>query len=355
VRESWYRPASPRERRPPFRRSRVRHALEASLLVALVLMLRGPLHGEDRRYTIAFANLTEEPGVTLEGTGFTGADVRESFVLAARRYPIDLVLYDNHADRAKALANAEDAVARRVDLYIQYFRDPDVNALVGEKLKAARIPVLALNWPLPGAPLYTIDNLAAGQIAGEALGQFGERAWRGQAMIGVLIGNLKADEDRVPERARGVRAGMARYLPGLRITELDTQGNPAKVGPLLDKLLAPQPSTKILIAAMDDATALAAKSALESSGRLADAAIVSHGVDRSIHGGTSDRKEIDPTNRGSIVIGSVAFDLDRYGYDVLPIALKLARGEPVAARTVTRHRLVTPSNVWREYPPYDLQ
>lgn len=327
----------------------------AGLVAGLLLVVAAALHGEERRYTIAFANLTEAPGVTLEGTGFTGPDVRESFVLAARRYPIDLVLYDNHTDRAKALANAEDAIGRKVDLYIQYHRDPDVNALVGEKLKAARIPVLAVNSAVPGAPLYTADNLAAGRIAGEALGQFGERAWRGQSTFGVLIGHLKAEADRVPERVRGVREGLARHLVSLRINELDTQGNPAQVGSLLGKFLAAHASTKILIASMDDATALAAKSELESHGRLADAAIVSHGVDRSIHGGASDRKEIDPNNRGSIVIGSVAFYVDRYGYDVLPLALKLARGEPVPSRTVTHHKLVTAANIWMEYPPYDLQ
>ena len=77
---------------------------------------------EPRRYTIAFANLTEDPGDTLEGTGFTGADVRQSFALAARTLPVDMVFYDNHRDGAKALANAADAIKRKVDLYIQYFR-----------------------------------------------------------------------------------------------------------------------------------------------------------------------------------------------------------------------------------------
>ena len=38
---------------------------------------RGVL-AQERRYTVAFANLTEEPGATLEGTGFTGREVRES-------------------------------------------------------------------------------------------------------------------------------------------------------------------------------------------------------------------------------------------------------------------------------------
>jgi ribose transport system substrate-binding protein len=110
----------------------------------------------------------------------------------------------------------------------------------------------------------------------------------------------------------------------------------------------------VLVAATDDTTALAAKSALEGAGRASDAAIASHGVDRSIHGGINDKKEIDPNNRGSIVIGSVAFYLDRYGYDVLPLALRILRGEPVPPRTATRHLLVTASNVFVEYPPYDM-
>jgi ABC-type sugar transport system substrate-binding protein len=80
--------------------------------------------GQERRYTIAFANLTDEPGVTLEGTGFTGPEVRSSFVLAARRLPVELVLYDNQRDPKKALANAEDAIARKVDLSSSTSRIP---------------------------------------------------------------------------------------------------------------------------------------------------------------------------------------------------------------------------------------
>ena len=135
---------------------------------------------------------------------------------------------------------------------------------------------------------------------------------------------------------------------------LDTQGNPARVGALLGKYLAAHPGAKVLVAATDDATALAAKSALEQAGRASDAAIASHGLDRNIHGGITDKKEIDPTNRGSIVIGSVAFYLDRYGYDVLPLALRMLRGEPVPPRTPTRHLLITAANVFVEYPPSDM-
>jgi ribose transport system substrate-binding protein len=324
----------------------------AAGVIALVLC-SAALAGAQRQYVVAFANLTEEPGVTLEGTGFTGLEVRESFVLAARAHPVEMVYYDNQRDDGRALQNAEAAIARKVDLYIQYHQGA-ANAVIAEKLKAAGIRILAVNQPVPGAPLYTVDNLAAGRVAGRALAQFALRAWRGQPTAAVLVGNLSATADRVPERAQGVTEILAQQLPGVKVTSLDTRGNPAQVAPLLGKFLAAHPSGKLLLAATDDATALAVKSAVEAAGRVHDAAIVSHGADRSIHGGMNDRKEIDPANRGSIVIGSVAFYLDRYGYDVLPLAMRMLRGETLPPRVTTRHVLVTAANVFLEYPPYDM-
>ena len=314
-----------------------------------------PAGSQQRHYTIAFANITEEPGITLEGTGFTGADVRQSFLLAARGQPIELVLYDNRKDATKALANVADAIQRKVDFYIQYFPDPATNKEAAEKLRSAGIPALAVNYPMAGVPLYGVDNRVAGRVAGEALAQFALRTWKGQPMVAIVLGNLTDQADGLPERVDGVREPMTRLLPTVRIIALDTRGNPAQVSSLLGKAAAASPSSRILLAAMDDTTALSAKSALETLGRTADTAIVGLGCDRSVHGGASEKREIDPNNRGSILIGSVAFYLDRYGYDILPVALRMLRGESVPGRIPTRHLLITTANVWREYPPYDMQ
>ena len=344
-------PAIPRGRRRRRVRGRVWIVVAA---VAVIVVGIGPPASPQRRWVVAFANLTEEPGVTLEGTGFTGPEVRESFTLAARPHPIDLVFYDNRRDDVRAVENAEAAIVRRVDLYVQYHRGATANATVAQKLKAAGIPVLAVNDPVPGAPLYALDNVAAGRMAGEALAQFAARAWSGQPTVAVAIGRVSAAAERVPDRVRGVTDALRERLPAARLTTLDTQGNPAQVAPLLGAFLAANPSRKVLIAATDDATALAAKAAVETTGRARDAAIVGQGVDRTIHGGINDRKEIDPTNRNSIVIGSVAFYLDRLGYEVLPLALRMLRGEPVPPRTLTPHKLITAANVFIEYPPYDM-
>src|SRR5258706_14054624 len=105
------------------RRRRLRRVLVsalalAALVGAVAVETPGPAWAQ-RRWIVAFANVTEEPGVTLEGTGFTGAEIRESFRLAARQYPIDLVLYDNQRDDARAIANAAAPIVRKVDLYVQ--------------------------------------------------------------------------------------------------------------------------------------------------------------------------------------------------------------------------------------------
>src|SRR4051794_14038168 len=90
-----------------------------------------------RRWRIALANLDETAGATLEGLGFTGLDVRRSFELAARTLPIDMVYFDNAGDPARAIANADAAIATGVDLLIEYNADADANAEIGHRLTGA--------------------------------------------------------------------------------------------------------------------------------------------------------------------------------------------------------------------------
>src|SRR5256714_13647176 len=136
-----------------------------------------PARAEGQRFHIALANLDETPGVTLEGLGFTGAELRRSFELAARTLPVEMLYFDNAGDPARAVANAAAAIAAKADLLIEYNADAETNAEIARRLATAAIPALALVDPLPGAPLYGPDNRAAGGIAGRALGDFARETW----------------------------------------------------------------------------------------------------------------------------------------------------------------------------------
>ena len=313
-----------------------------------------PAKAEGRQFRIALANLDETPGVMLEGLGFTGAEVRRSFELAARTLPVDMLYFDNAGDPARAIANADAGIAAKIDLLIEYNDNADANAEIGRRLSAASIPGLALVHPLPGAPLYGPDNRAAGRIAGRALGEFAVETWPGKRVIGVLIGDLADPGLAIRDRVQGITDGVHESLPLLDLALLDTGGQPVRADALLTKFLQPQRGQRVLIATLDDLVAVYAKNAIEMNRRQSDCVIISQGLDRNIHGSASEKKEIDPNNRGSVVLGSVAYYMDRYGYDVLPLVLRLLNGETLPTRTVTQHILVTAANVFREYPPFDM-
>src|SRR5437660_6476206 len=97
-------------------------------LAALLACGFGPARAEARRFRIALANLDETPGVTLEGLGFTGAELRRSFELAARTLPVDMLYFDNAGDPARAVANGAAAIGAKADLLIEYCADAEANA-----------------------------------------------------------------------------------------------------------------------------------------------------------------------------------------------------------------------------------
>ena len=109
------------------------------LLAGIAAAGLGPARAETQRFRIAFANLDETPGVTLEGLGFTGLDVRRSFELAARTLPVEVLYFDNAGDPARAIANAEAAIAQHVDLLIEYNADADADAAIARRLASSAI------------------------------------------------------------------------------------------------------------------------------------------------------------------------------------------------------------------------
>ncbi len=305
-------------------------------------------------YRIAFANINDTQGVKIEGLGFTGFDVRRSIELAARTLPVDIIYYDNAGDEETALSNATDAISQKVDLLIEYNAEVRANPEIARRAAAAGIPVLAINYPVGNAPLYGADNLAAGRIAGHALGAFSKQSWPDETPVAAILGDIGDPSDAVALRIKGITEGLHAELPDVEPAMLDSGGQPQRGDDLLTKYLRQQSRRKVLVATLDDATALWARTAVEVSLRINDCVIVSQGLDRSVHGGAHEKKEIDPTNRASVVLGSVAYYMDRYGYDVLPLALRMLKGETVPPHSFTQHVLVTGANVFHEYPPIDM-
>jgi hypothetical protein len=83
-------------------------------------------------------------------------------------------------------------------------------------------------------------------------------------------------------------------LPTLQLAKLDTGGQSVRADALLTKFLLTQ-SGRILIATLDDLSAVYAARAIEMNRRQSDCIIVSQGLDPNIHGGVSEKKRSTPT------------------------------------------------------------
>src|SRR5258708_16820061 len=127
-----------------------------------------------------------------------------------------------------------------VDLVIEYNSDARGNAEIGRQLKRAGIPLLAVNYSIPGAPLYTADNIGAGRIAGQALGKFAKENWSDQTLVAAILGDISDPSASVTARIQGVTEALRHDLPDLSPGQFDNAGHSVRAGDALSKFLTGQ-------------------------------------------------------------------------------------------------------------------
>jgi len=103
---------------------------------------------------------------------------------------------------------------------------------------------------------------------------------------------------------------------------------------------------RILVGAATDPSALGALRAFQETGRTHECAIVGHNAE------PEGRKELrEPNTR---LIGSVAYFPEKYGAQVMRLALDLLEKKPTPPAVFMRHQLVTAENVDHFYPNDNL-
>jgi ribose transport system substrate-binding protein len=99
---------------------------------------------------------------------------------------------------------------------------------------------------------------------------------------------------------------------------------------------------RILVGAINDLSAIGAQDAFKDAERLQNCAIVGQ------NGSIEARMEMrDPNTR---MVGSVAYFPERYGEQLIPLALNiLSRQNPVPRAVFIKQQLLTPSNLKQFY------
>jgi ribose transport system substrate-binding protein len=288
-----------------------------------------PSNGQAAHFKIGFANLGEQ-------LPFCG-DVRRSVERAAQAAGnIDLILADNRLDGQVALDVAANLIAERVDLAIEYQLDYGAGDLIMAKFQDAGILVIAVDIPMVGATFFGVDNYRSGHMAGVALGKWIQGRWGGQLDRLVTVERRRAGP--LPAaRIRGQIDGVESILgeiPSAKLIELDTSetsdGGAGQVAALLNEM----PTARHLaFVTFSDTLALAVVAAGRRLHRQADMAVVSQGADRDV------REEMQSLD--SPLIGATTFEPDKYGEQIIPLALKILRGEPVPPAVYINHTFVS--------------
>ncbi len=290
---------------------------------------------------IGFANLNDDVAFSIE--------VRQSLVRAASAHQIDLLLTDNHEDGVTALVNVEYFIAERVDLVVEFNLDARYGNVLMERLRAAAIPVIAIDIPLPGATFVGVDNYRAGLIAGSLLGHYALQQWAGK------IDKVLSLDLPLSGAVPGTR--MQGQLDALRdlvtiadedIIHLDSKNSFEQSRHVIAEVLpALKAAEHIIVLSINDETALGAQAAFEESGSAERMITVSLGADAV---GLQELHRV-----GSRILGAVAFFPERYGETIISAALQILSGKPIPPAICTRHMLVLPADTpdilnLREFP-----
>ena len=284
-------------------------------------------------------------GYAAQGTDYQfSKEVSTGLQRAAAAQGIELICVDNRYNAKIAQRNADVLVREKVDLVIEFQTDEHVAPIVAAKYREAGIPLIAIEVPHPGATYFGANNYEAGLIGGRHLGRWAKQQRYGELDEIVFIALDRAGS--LPKmRLTGMLVGMKEIYPALencRVAYLDGDGKLGESFEAMRRHLRGSKARGFLIGAINDPSALGALRAMQEAGRVASCAIM--GQNASPEG----REEL--RQPGTRLIGSVGYFPEKYGAEIVAVALDILNRRAVPPAVFVKHQLVTPENVDHIYP-----
>lgn len=263
--------------------------------------------------------------------------VAASVEAAAAAAGVEILQLDNCFDAETAVRNAEEFVAKRVDLVLEFQAEEVAAPRVAHIFKRADIPLVAIDVPHPNATYFGVDNFECGYEAGNLLAQHAQRKWKGRADWVVGVGFSEAGhfvQSRISGAFDAVRKTL-KDLPDAHFVEIDGRGSREPSRARFQVFLEQNPeSHRILVATATDSSALGVLDAAREAGREQDLAIA---------GQDCIPEAVDEMRSGtSALIGSVSHEASSYGPRLIQLGISLLRGYSVPPYNYVRHIVVTP-------------
>lgn len=298
-------------------------------------------------YRNRFGPVTARPfriGFAAQGdSGFCRA-VMQNMETAAAREHVHLITVNNRYSAREALRNADILIKERVDLVLEYQTYERVAPALASKFLEANIPVIAIEIPHPGATYFGANNYKAGLIGGRALGRWARDHWEGKVEQLLLL-ELPIAGSLLELRITGLVDGLRAELPSIvnvPVVHLNGRGDFEEVLEAIRQYLRRAPARRTLIGTVNDICALAALRGFDEAGASQKCAVVGQNAIRET------RNELRRPN--TRLIGTVAYFPERYGDEIISLAIAILQKKSVPSAVFVKHQLITPRNVDLIYP-----
>jgi ribose transport system substrate-binding protein len=262
--------------------------------------------------------------------------VAQSVSAAAAASGVELLILDNRYDPDVAVRNAEEFVARHVDLVLEFQVEEAVAPRIAHIFKKADIPLVAIDVPHPNATYFGVDNFEAGYEAGSLLAQYVHRNWKGKVDRVIGVGFSEAGSF-VQSRIMGAFDGIRERLPELKpeqFLQIEGRGmREASRRAMHEFLRGSKDHEHTLVVATTDSSALGVLDAIREAGREPSFAIVGHDC---------IPEAMEEMRKGSSAfIGSISHEAESYGSRLIQLGIALLRGYTVPPYNYVHHRAVT--------------
>jgi ribose transport system substrate-binding protein len=269
--------------------------------------------------------------------------VAQSVSAAAAATGVELMMLDNRYDPDVAIQNAEEFVAKRVDLVLEFQVEEHVAPHVAHIFKKAGIPLIAIDVPHPDATYFGVDNFEVGYEAGTLLAQHAQRIWKSKVDWVLGVGFAEAGsfvQSRITGAFEGIRKRLA-DIPADRYLQVEGRGmrQQSKVA-VAEFLRKRRKGERILVAASTDSSALGVLDAAREVDREADFAIA---------GQDCIPEALQEMRSGkSALIGSISHEVESYGPRLIQLGISILRGHAVPPYNYIHHKAVTPETLASE-------
>jgi len=298
-------------------------------------------------YRNRFGPVTARPfriGFAAQGDSEFCREVMKSMEVAASREHIHLITVNNRYSAREAIRNADLLIKEQVDLVLEFQTYERVAPVLSSKFLEANTPVIAIEIPHPGATYFGANNYKAGLIGGKALGRWARDHWDGK-VDQLLLLELPIAGSLLELRITGLVDGLRNELPQIAsvpVAHLNGRGDFEQVLEVLRQFLRRAPGKRTLVGAVNDVCALAALRAFdEIGGRHLCAVMGQNAIPEA-------RAEL--RRPGTSLIGTVAYFPERYGDEIMALALQILQKKTPPSTVFVKHQLITTRNVDLVYP-----